>query len=163
MPNVRNTFLAAGLSACLAAQASAGDGLTLEFESMATSFIAQMDGTRTGFTRFQSVDAVSMEGADGSARLVVELSFPPAARTGDTPHAARISYRPDGWRDYWVSLPDKPKGAITIEHLDLSGPAPRIRGAFAVILCFTKSPVHSADLTRCHPATGAFDTALVPD
>lgn len=163
MPNFRKTSLAAGLSACLAAQASAGGGLTLEFNGMATSFTAQMEGTRTGFTRFQSVDAVSMEGADGSARLVVELSLPPAARLGDRPNAARISYRTDGWRDYWVSLPDKPKGAIKIEHLDLSGPTPRIRGDFAVMLCFTKSPVHLADLTRCHPATGAFDTALVPD
>ncbi len=62
-----------------------------------------MEGARTGFTRFLSVDAVSIEGKDGVATLVLELALPPGARTIDAPHDARISFRPDGWQDYWVS------------------------------------------------------------
>jgi len=135
-------------------------GLTLEVDGTAHAFTSQLDGARTGFTRFASVDAVSIEGAAGAARLVVEMSLRPAARTGDQPHDARISYRPDGWRNYWVSPPDFPRGALVIDHLDLSGPAPRIAGHFAVPLCFTPTPLHTPDLTNCLPASGRFDTAL---
>lgn len=122
-----------------------------------------MDGARTGFTRFLTVDAVSIEGTDGRARFVVELSMPPTAGATDGPHDARLIYRPDGWRDYWMSPPGIPEGAIAIEHVDLSGPAPRIAGSFLVPLCFTASPLHAPDLERCLPASGAFDTALVRD
>jgi len=155
--SVTGAFLAFG------AQASAEARLELEFDGTAHVFVPQMVGARTGFTRFLTVDAVSMEGVDGPARLVVELSFPPGAGMGDAPYDARISFRPEGWRDYWVSPPDFPDGAVTIKHLDLSGPAPRIAGYFTVPLCFTQSPIHASDLTRCQMASGMFDTALVPD
>jgi hypothetical protein len=100
---------------------------------------------------------------DGSARLVLELALPPGARTGDSPHDARVSFRPEGWRDYWVSSPDLPEGAVVIDHLDLSGPIPRIVGRFALPLCFTPTPVHMPDPARCLPASGRFDTQLVQD
>lgn len=155
------TLTGLGVSA-LAARDLSGTvpGLTLEVDGTAHAFSSQLDGARTGFIRFASLDAVSIEGAAGSARLVVEMSLRPAARTGDQPHDARISYRPDGWRDYWVSPPDFPEGALVIDHLDLSGPSPRIAGHFAVSLCFTPTPLHTPDLTNCLPASGRFDTAL---
>lgn len=161
--SIRYAMLAASLIACSTVQALADYGIEFEFGGTKRYFGPQMEGTRTGFTRFLTVDAVSMEGASGPARLVLEFSLPPGSRTGDVPHDARISFRPDGWRDYWVSPPDFPDGAVTIKHLDLSGPAPRIAGYFTVPLCFTQSPIHPPDPNRCQLATGVFDTALVPD
>ena len=146
-----------------AASGWADPGLSLEFDGVTHVFVPQMDGARTGFTRFLSVDAVSIEGADGQARLVVELALPPRAQTTDIPHDARISFRPDGWRDYWVSPHDFPEGSVAIDHIDLSGPSPRIVGRFALPLCFTPTPVHTPDPARCLPASGRFDTALVRD
>ncbi len=159
---MRRAVLAAAM-ATLPGAAPAEGVLTLDFDGTQRSFAAQMEGARTGFTRFLSVDAVSIEGVDGPARLVVELSLPPGARTGDTAHDARISFRPEGWRDYWVSPAAFPEGALVIEHLDLSGRAPRIAGRFAVPLCYTVTPVAAPDPARCRPATGRFDTPLVPD
>jgi len=138
-------------------------GLSLSFDGVARNFAPIMEGARTGFTRFLAVDAVSIEGADGRERMVVELSLPPGARTGDQPHDARISFRPDGWRDYWVSPPEVLSGGVMIEHLDLTGPNPRIAGHFALALCFTRSPVHQPDPGSCIPASGRFDTPLVRD
>lgn len=134
--------------------------MTLAFDGGAHAFRPLLDGARTGFTRFLSVDAVSIEGAAGPARLVLEISLPPGAQTGDQPRDARISFRPDGWRDYWVSPPNFPEGALRIDQLDLSGPSPRIVGHFAVPLCFTPTPLHTPDLTNCLPASGRFETAL---
>ncbi|WP_296478585.1 hypothetical protein [Roseinatronobacter sp.] len=160
---IRPVIFVATAIACLTAQAVGASGIEFEFDGEKRHFIPEMEGARTGFTRFLSVDAVSMEGADGPARLVLEFSLPPGARMGDAPHDARISFRPDGWRDYWVSPPDFPDGAVMIEYLRLSGPAPRITGRFTVPLCFTKSTIHPPDPARCKTATGAFDTTLVPD
>lgn len=154
----------AAVAIAFAAPAAAEDAvLSVAIDGASHVFVPQMDGARTGFTRFTVVDAVSIEGADGPARLVLELAFPPGARTGDAPHDARISFRPDGWRDYWVSPHDLPDGAIAVDHLDLSGPDPRIAGRFAVPLCFTPSPLHTPDTERCVEAAGRFDTALVRD
>lgn len=138
-------------------------GLSLSFDGVARNFAPIMEGARTGFTRFLTVDAVSIEGAEGPGRLVVELSLPPGARTGDQPHDARISFRPDGWRDYWVWSPDRLAGELMIEQLDLSGPHPRIVGHFEAALCFAHSPVNQPDPDRCLPASGRFDTPLVRD
>lgn len=155
--------LAASALLASVAPAAADDALSLEIDGATLVFVPQMEGARTGFTRFMVVDAVGIEGADGPARLVLELAFPPGARTGDAPHDARISFRPDGWRDYWTSPPDLPVDAIAVDHLDLSGPDPRIVGRFAVPLCFTPSPLHTPDAARCVQASGRFDTALVRD
>ena len=149
--------------ATLPAAGVAGPELTLVLDGETRRFVPQMDGGQTGFTRFISVDAVSIAGADGPARLVLELAFPPGARSGDAPHDARISYRPQGWRDYWVSPPAFPPGAVRVEHLDLSGPSPRITGSFALALCATATPMQQPDLTRCRTVSGRFDTPLVPD
>lgn len=145
------------------ASALAEPGLSLRFGGVTHLLVLQTDGGQTGFTRFLSVDAVSIEGIDGAARLVVEIALRLGARTGDQPHDARISFRPDGWRDYWVSPPDFPAGGVVIDHLDLSGPHPRIAGHFALVLCFTRSPVHPPDPDRCRPASGRFDTPLMRD
>lgn len=141
----------------------ADTAIHLAFDGIEYRFEPVMDGARTGFTRFASVDAVSIEGAQGPSRLVLELSLPPAARTGDAPHDARISFRPDGFRDYWVSPLAFPDGAVAVDLLDLSSPSPRIAGRFAVPLCFTASPLAVPDETRCLPAAGRFETALVRD
>lgn len=160
---MKQTVLTIVLAGTLAAPVRAEPVLTLEVDGTQHVFVPQMEGARTGFTRFLSVDAVSVEGADGSARLVLELAFPPASRTGDAPHDARISFRPNGWQDYWVSPSDMADGAVAIDHLDLSGAFPRIAGHFAVPLCFARSPIHGPDPSRCLPASGHFDTLLVQD
>ena len=140
---------------------AAQPALSLEFDGVAHDFVPMMEGARTGFTRFLSVDTLSIEGVDDPARLVLEFALPPGARTGDQPHDARISFRPDGFRDYWVSPPEFPEGAVVIDHLELSGPSPRIAGRFRVSLCFTPTPIHLPDPAHCLPASGRFDTALV--
>jgi len=160
---MRRATLAAAALGALVGAAQAEPHLSFVFDEAAYVFVPQMDGSRTGFSRFASVDAVSIEGADGPARLVLELALPPGSRTGDRPHDARISFRPDGWRDYWVSPPDFPPGAVQIDHLDLAGLAPRIAGRFDVALCFTRSPLRPPDPARCLVATGRFDTPLVAD
>ena len=148
-----------------AAPAVAEDLLHLTFDGVTRDFVVQQHGGQTGFTRFLSVDAVGIEGVaaetDGAARLVLEIALPPGARAGDQPHDARIIYRPDGFRDYWVSPPGFPAHGLRVEDLDLSGPAPRISGHFEVPLCFTPSPVHAPG--RCLSASGRFDTALTAD
>ena len=151
------------LASFAAAPALAGSSMTLQFKGETIFFVLQMEGARTGFTRFMSVDAVSIEGKDGVATLALEFSLPPGARTGDAPHDARISFRPEGWRDYWVSPLDFPAGAVVITHLDLSSQAPEISGHFAVPLCYTATPIHAPDPERCLPATGRFTTVLVRD
>lgn len=157
-------LLAASAAMAFATPAAADSAaLSIVIDGATHVFAPQMDGARTGFTRFTVVDAVSIEGADGPARLVLELAFPPGARTGAGPHDARISFRPDGWQNYWVSPPDLPIDAVTVDHLDLSGPDPRIVGRFVVPLCFTPSPLHTPDAARCVEASGRFDTALVRD
>ncbi|MCC5968911.1 MAG: hypothetical protein JJU15_03090 [Pararhodobacter sp.] len=156
--------MVAASALCAAPLPAVAEGaLSFTFDGASIEFVAQLEGARTGFTRFASVDAVSIEGVQGQARLVLELALPPGARTGDAPHDARISYRPDGFRDYWVSPSDVPEGAVIVELLDLSGPSPRISGQFSVPLCFTRTPVHMPDLSRCLPAHGQFDTALMRD
>ena len=155
-------ILAVGL-ACAAAPGLAEIGLTLEFDGATHVFSVQTNEARAGFSRFHSVDAISIEGTDGRSRLVLELSLPPGSRSGDTPHDARISFRPDGWRDYWVSPLEFPRGAVVIEQLDLSGSAQHIAGHFAVPLCLTPTLLHSPDPARCVPAAGHFATPLVPD
>jgi hypothetical protein len=157
--------LAAVTSLCGAAAGGwASPGLTLEFDGETHVFVPQMDGARTGFTRLLSVDAVSIEGTDGPARLVVELALPPrGSQTPDVPHDARIIFRPDGWRDYWVSAPDYREGSVLIDQIDLAGLSPRIVGRFEMPLCFTPTPVHAPDTARCLPASGRFDTDLVRD
>lgn len=153
------------LTAALALAGAAGPAATqtLDLGGVGHAFDAGGEGARAGFTRFMTVDAVSVEAVDGAARLVLEFALPPDARTGDQPHDARISFRPDGWRDYWVSPPRFPDGGVTIEHLDLSGPVPRIAGQFAVPLCHVASPLQRPDPARCLPARGRFDVILGRD
>ncbi len=156
-------MLAASVLVGFGTHALAEPVLSLAFDGTTHTFTPQMEGARTGFTRFMSVDAVSIEGKDGIATLVLELALPPGARTGDAPHDARISFRPEGWRDYWVSPVEFPAGAIVIDHLDLSSQTPEISGHFAVPLCYTATPIHAPDPARCLPASGRFSTALVRD
>lgn len=155
--------LLTALSIAVASPAAAEPVLDLVLDGEAHAFTPVTDGARTGFTRFLSVDAVSIEGADGPARLVLEIALPPGSSTGDAPHDARIVYRPDGFRDYWVSPAPLPEGAIAIEHLDLASATPRIAGRFEAPLCFTASPLHRPDPAHCIAAAGRFDTPLVRD
>ncbi|MCC6007279.1 MAG: hypothetical protein JJU40_06360 [Rhodobacteraceae bacterium] len=159
---MRRAAFAAALVA-LPGAASAEAVLSLTFDGALHRFVPEMEGARTGFSRFATLQAVSIEGSDGPARLVLEMSLLPGARAGDAPYAARISFRPDGWRDYWVSPPELPGGAVSVELFDLSGPAPRIAGRFEAPLCFTPTPLHPPDPARCRTAAGRFDTPLVPD
>ena len=159
---MRRAALAAALVA-LPGASPAETVLTLTFDGVVHAFVPQMEGARTGFSRFATLEAVSIEGAAGPARLVLEMSLPPGARAGDAPYAARISFRPDGWRDYWVSPPGQPRVAVRIEQVDLAGPAPRIAGSFEAPLCFTPTPLHPPDPATCRTASGRFATPLVPD
>lgn len=162
---VPGTLLAAFVSVLPAAPgagtAEAEASLRLHFDGAHQVFTLVTEGGRSGFTRFAALDAVSIEGQDGPARLVVEITLPAGADSGASPWDARISFRPQGFRDYWVSPPAFPEGGIVIDQLALSGPAPWIAGRFDVPLCFTRSPLHPPDPARCLPASGQFDTPLV--
>ncbi len=138
----------------------AQDRIVLEFEGSEMAFTFDDPQARAGFTRFMSVDAVSFEAVAGAARLVIELSLPPG---GDAPHDARIMFRPDGWRDYWLSPLIFPDGGVVVSQLALRGTAPHIEGQFETPLCFTASPMTLPDPDRCVPARGHFRTRLHPD
>lgn len=129
---------------------------SLAFDGAAHRFGPQTGGARTGFSCFTRLEVVGIEDADGPARLVLELSLLPGARTGDASCAARISFRLDGWRDYWVTPPERSGAAVSVEELDLSGPAPCIAGRFAAPLCFIATPLHLPDPARCRPAARRF-------
>lgn len=68
-----------------ASDGNAQTGMRLAFDGAQLVFVPQMQGGRTGFTRFASVDAIGLEGAEGRMRLVLELALPPAAGRFDTP------------------------------------------------------------------------------
>ena len=148
-----------------AVTARASDVLTLEFQGQSYRFLPEMEGARTGFTRFAALDAVSMEGAplEGAERLVLQFSLPPGAGISVAVLDARIMFRTDGWRDYWVSPLVFPADAIRFEELQLSGPTPRIAGRFDVELCPVVSPLHLPDMAECSSARGSFRTELIRD
>ncbi len=118
---------------------------------------------RAGMTRFATLDAISLEGAAGTARLVVNLALPPDARPGVQPLDARVTYRPDGFVDYWET-PDLPgSDAFAFTLLDLSGPQPQIEGSFQVRLCRRASVMQPADPKDCRTARGTFASELQID
>lgn len=134
--------------------------MELDFQGQNLRFDLDHPMSRAGFTRFMTVDAVSFEGVAEAARLVIELALPPS---GDTPHDARIMFRPDGYRDYWLSPLVFPAGGVVIESVQLRGIAPHIAGEFETPLCFTASPLVLPDPARCDIARGRFQTELRPD
>jgi len=144
----------------LPAPVMAQDWIVLEFQGAQMSFTLDDPLARAGFTRFMSVDAVSFEGVAGPARLAIELSLPPG---GDNPHDARIMFRPDGYRDYWLSPLAFPKGGVVIDDLTFSGPDARISGRFETPLCFTATALTLPDPANCDLARGQFQTGLQPD
>ena len=118
---------------------------------------------RVGMTRFSILDAISFEGAAGPARLVVKLALPPGAAPGAQPVDARVTYRPDGFSDFWQTADMPGPDAFAFTRLELSGPAPQIVGTFQVLLCRRASVMVPADPETCQRATGAFATELQTD
>lgn len=144
----------------LPAPVMAQDWIVLEFQGAQISFTLDDPLARAGFTRFMSVDAVSFEGVVGPARLAIELALPPG---GDRPHDARIMFRPDGYRDYWLSPLVFPDDGVVIDDLTLSGADARISGRFETPLCFTATALTLPDPARCDLARGQFQTGLHSD
>jgi hypothetical protein len=140
---------------------AAGEGVvTLAFQGAAHEFRTSTDGARAGFARFAAIDAVSFEGEAGPARLVVELSLPPDAGPGTVPLAARVIWRPDGFRDYWVSPPGVPPGAVRIDRVDLRADVPEIAGAYRLPLCPVAGPLVAPAADDCPLAEGRFAVTL---
>ncbi|TVS01359.1 MAG: hypothetical protein EA407_11920 [Rhodobacteraceae bacterium] len=163
---LRGAFCVVALVAALAGvPGHAEDGLTLVFKGESYHFAPEMDGARTGFTRFAALEAVSLEGArpDGPERLVLQVSLAPGEGADVAPLDGRIMFRPDGWRDYWVSAAVFPGDAILIEELELSGPEAWIAGGFDLELCPVASPLHPPDTSGCEQAIGEFRTRLMRD
>ena len=156
-------ILALALALAVGATASANDddGITLDFPDAPHRFAPVPEGA--GFSRFSMLDAVGVEGAAGPARLVIELALAPDSTPGAAPLEARLTFRPDGFRDFWQTPGPVPEGAVTLTRVDLRGPRPRIAGQFAVTLCRRASVTAPPDTGDCHPATGTFDMALTRD
>jgi len=160
----RPATLAAPLILALAAAAvpaTAGSRLTLDFPDAPERLQPVPGGV--GVTRFSMLDAIGIEGVAGAARLVIEIALPPDAVPGTAPLDARVTYRPDGFRDFWQTTEVPPPGAIVLTEVALRGPAARIRGRFRVLLCRRASVMVPADSGDCHPAEGVFDTHLQID
>ena len=156
--------LAAPLALILALAAgpvSAEGALALAFPGAPKRFAAVPGGA--GITRFSILDAVGIEGAAGAARLTLEIALPPDAGPGTAPLDARVTYRPEGFRDYWQTAAVPPPGAIVLEEVALRGPAPRLAGRFRVTLCRRASVMVAADPGDCRIAAGTFDTPLQID
>lgn len=118
---------------------------------------------RAGMTRFSMLDAISLEGQAGAARLVVKFALPPDAAPGAQPLDARVSYRPDGYVDYWQTAELPAPGAFIFERVQLSGPRPRIAGRFEVTLCARASVMVAHDTGTCSVARGRFASDLQID
>lgn len=170
MPRIAKLRIAAPRPAALALILAAGalpagagtpGALTLDFPGAPASFAPVAGGA--GITRFSMLDAIGIEGAAGAARLVIEIALPPGAGPGTAPVDARVTYRPDGFRDYWQTAAPARDEAITLTRVELAGPAPRIAGRFRVTLCRRADVIAPPDLARCHEAEGGFDTILQPD
>ncbi len=157
--------VAALVAALVGVPGRAEDVLALVFKGESYQFVPEMEGARTGFTRFAALDAVSLEGArpDGPERLVLQVSLAPGEGADVAPLDGRIMFRPDGWRDYWVSAEVFPPEAIRIEELELSGPEPWIAGGFDLELCLVASPLQRPDASACEQAMGEFRTRLMRD
>jgi len=158
------TLLAASLCLALVAlPAAARDGgvMTLDFPDAPGRFATVPGGA--GITRFSMLDAIGIEAAAGSARLVLEIALPPGARPGAAPVDAWVTYRPDGFRDYWQTAEPPLPGAIVVKDVGLRGPSPWIAGRFRVLLCRRASMMVPADPGACRPAAGTFHTTLQID
>ncbi|MCC5991798.1 MAG: hypothetical protein JJT99_04670 [Rhodobacteraceae bacterium] len=118
---------------------------------------------RAGMTRFSMLDAISIEGQAGAARLVVKFALPPEAGIDAQPIDARVSYRPDGYVNYWQTAKLPAPGSFIFEQVQLSGPRPRIAGHFEVTLCARASVIAAHDTGNCRVATGSFATKLQID
>ena len=147
--------------AATAVPARADGSLTFSCPGAAEHFHPVPNGA--GFTRFSMLDAIGIDAAAGTARLVIEVALPPGATAGSDPVDARVTYRPDGFRDYWQTADMPPPGAIVIDAVSLRGPVPSIAGRFRVTLCRRASVMVPADPGDCHPAEGSFDTQLQID
>jgi hypothetical protein len=144
----------------VAGPTAASDFLTFDFADAPSRF--EPVPQRAGMTRFAMLDAISFEGAAGPARLVIELALPAQAELGTQPVDARVTYRPDGFTQYWQTIAIAPD-AFVFETLALSGPTPRIVGTFEVSLCLRLSLMQPANPAQCQTASGRFDTALQID
>jgi hypothetical protein len=145
-----------------APQALKADAPFLRFEFGAAATTYEKVPQRAGMTRFLVLDAISLEGASGQARLVIELAMPPEAGMDAQPLDARVTYRPDGFVDFWQTITIPPDGFV-FDVVELSGPSPRIAGSFALPLCERASIMVPADPARCQMAQGQFATDLQLD
>lgn len=123
----------------------------------------QFGPDRAGMTRFAMLDAISLEGVADRARLVVKFALPPEAGLDAHPLDARVTYRPDGFADFWQSIDAPGPGAFVFDAVQLSGPGPRVAGRFEVTLCRRASVMVQADRSDCRAAKGAFATELQID
>ncbi len=146
---------------CATALADSEPYMSLEFADAPAQF--QPVPRRAGMTRFSMLDAISFEGAAGPTRLVVEIGLPPRAPLDATPVDARVTYRPDGFTDYWQTIGMPRAGEFTFTQLDLSGPRPQIAGEFRVTLCQRASVMVLANTEACRQAVGTFATHLQID
>lgn len=142
---------------------AAADEIVLGLVGAPDRFALVTDGGRTGASRFARLTAVSLEGRAGPARVVIELSLPPGADPAKRVLDGRVIYRPDGFRDFWISHGPLPTDALTVEALDLTPGAARIAGRFSLPLCPVTSVLAAPDPTRCAPAEGRFDAPLILD
>ncbi len=118
---------------------------------------------RAGMTRFAALDALSIEGQAGPARLVVELALPPGADPATPPLEARVTYRPEGFATAWQSIAPPDAAQLVLTEIALSGPRPRIAGSFEIPLCFRPALLVPPDPDQCRTATGSFATVLTID
>ena len=137
------------------------DYLRLEFRDAPAQF--QPVPGRAGMTRFSMLDAISLEGQAGAARLVVKFALPPDAAPDAQPLDARVTYRPHGYVDYWQTAELPAPGAFIFEQVQLSGPRPRVTGRFEVTLCARASVMDMHDSGNCSVARGRFASDLQID
>ena len=147
----------------MSAQARADEVVVLRFAfADAPQEFTYIPG-RAGMTRFSMLDAISIEGQAGAARLVVKFALPPDAGPGAQLLDARVTYRPDGFADFWQTVDIPAPEAFRFERVVLTGPRPEIAGRFNVALCPRVSIMRPADLEGCRMASGQFATHLQID
>lgn len=160
----RRSWAQALVCACAmgAAQSASPDVafMTFDFSGAPEHFSKLPD--RAGMTRFSALDAISFEGVAGPEHLVVKIAIAAGATKQDPLLDARVTYRPNGFTNYWQSIEIAPD-AFHFDLLELSGMTPRIAGGFTVSLCHRASVMTQPDPEQCQTAQGQFFTDLQID
>lgn len=134
-------------------------------ETLSQTTVSYVDGgERLGtasVTRLGGLTSLSIYGSE-ARQLAIEAMYTTAAPDPATaPLDMTISYFPSGMTQFWTSEEAPQPARVTFERLDTASDTPHARGSFEAVLCQVAGLGQDADLGKCLPIKGRFDTTLI--